>query len=56
MSEPVAPLGNATFAGVAAVREIGPLGMITLRAATGTPGLAAAILSTTGTAVPEQRI
>lgn len=56
MSEPVAPLGNATFAGVAAVREIGPLGMITLRAATGTPGLAAAILSTTGTAVPEQRM
>lgn len=55
MSEPVSPLGNATFAGKASIREIGPLGLVTLRARPGTPGLAEAILSATGTPVPGQR-
>ncbi|MDZ4094351.1 MAG: sarcosine oxidase subunit gamma, partial [Paracoccaceae bacterium] len=31
MSEPVSALGHASFDGFAVVREIGPLGMITLR-------------------------
>jgi sarcosine oxidase, subunit gamma len=55
MSDPVSALGNATFAGTATVREIGPLGMISLRAAAGMPGLSDAILAACGTAVPHQR-
>ena len=55
MSDPAAPLGNATFAGTANVREIGPLGMVTLRARPGTPGLAEAIHAVTGTPVPDPR-
>jgi sarcosine oxidase subunit gamma len=55
MSDPVAPLGNATFTGTAAVREIGPLGMITLRAKPDVPGLADAIQAASGSPVPGQR-
>ena len=55
MSDPVSALGAASFDGFAAVREIGPLGMISLRARPDEPGLAGAILAVTGTAVPGQR-
>ena len=55
MSDPVSALGAASFDGFAAVREIGPLGMISLRARPDVPGLAGAILAVTGTAVPGQR-
>ena len=55
MPDPVAPLGNATFTGTATIREIGPLGMVALRAAPGTSGLPEAILAVSGTAVPGQR-
>ncbi len=52
---PVAPLGGARFDGFAAVREIGPLGMITLRAKPGTRGLDKALKAAIGTAVPAPR-
>lgn len=55
MSEPVSALSGASFPGFAAVREIGPLGMITLRAKPGTPGLEAAVRAVTGTGLPPQR-
>jgi sarcosine oxidase, subunit gamma len=57
MSEllPVSPLNGATFTGYATIREIGPLGMITLRAKSDVAGLAAAIHAATGCAVPPQR-
>jgi sarcosine oxidase, subunit gamma len=55
MSDPVSALSGARFEGFAKVREIGPLGMITLRAKSGTPGLAAAIQAATGCALPAPR-
>ncbi len=55
MSDPVSALGQASFDGFAAVREIGPLGMITLRAKPDVAGLADAVLSVTGTKVPAVR-
>lgn len=55
MSDPVSALGGASYDGFAQVREIGPLGMITLRARTGTPGLEAAVLAATGCALPAVR-
>jgi sarcosine oxidase subunit gamma len=57
MSEllPLTPLNGASFAGYATIREIGPLGMITLRAKPDVPGLAAAIHAATGCALPPQR-
>jgi sarcosine oxidase, subunit gamma len=55
MSEPVSPLNGASFHGFANGREIGPLGMITLRAKSGTPGLEAGIRAATGCALPGQR-
>jgi sarcosine oxidase, subunit gamma len=54
VSDPVSALGGATFDGFAKIREIGPLGMITLRAK-GLKGLTKAIKSATGTKVPETR-
>lgn len=54
MSEPVSALGHAAFEGFARVREIGPLGMLTLRAAPDLPGLDAA-LAGIGVARPETR-
>jgi sarcosine oxidase subunit gamma len=55
MSEPVQALGDAFFSGVSTVREIGPLGMVTLRAAPGLPGLAEAVRAATGCDLPAQR-
>ncbi|MCU0817398.1 MAG: sarcosine oxidase subunit gamma [Cypionkella sp.] len=55
MSKALSPLGGASFAGFAQVREIGPLGMITLRAKPGTAGLAEAVKAATGCALPAVR-
>lgn len=55
MSDPVSALGAASFDGFAAVREIGPLGMISLRARSDLPGLAEVVRAVTGTAVPQVR-
>ncbi len=55
MSDAVSALGGASFDGFAAVREIGPLGMISLRAKPGVPGLDRAIREVVGTAVPAMR-
>jgi sarcosine oxidase subunit gamma len=55
MSEPVSALNGASFDGFVALREIGPLGMITLRAKAGTKGLDKAIKAATGCPVPDQR-
>lgn len=55
MLDPVSALGHATFDGFATVREIGPLGMITLRAKADVAELPAAIRAAVGTEVPAQR-
>ena len=55
MSDPVSPLNGAAFNGFARVREIGPLGMISLRATPDAPGLQAAVKACTGTEIPGQR-
>ena len=55
MSEPASALGQARYAGFAAIREIGPLGMITLRAKPDTPGLADAVQMAVGLNMPGQR-
>ena len=54
MSDPVSALNGASFQGFAAVREMGPLGMITLRAK-GLKSLDKAIKAVTGTKTPAQR-
>jgi sarcosine oxidase, subunit gamma len=54
MSEPASALGGATSDGFAKIREIGPLGMITLRAK-GLAGLNKAVKAAVGTKVPEIR-
>ncbi|HCZ01610.1 MAG: sarcosine oxidase subunit gamma [Rhodobacterales bacterium RIFCSPHIGHO2_02_FULL_62_130] len=54
MSE-VSALNHAKFDGFASIREIGPLGMITLRAKPDLPGLAEAIRAAVGTEVPATR-
>ena len=54
MSDPVSALNGASFQGFAAIHEIGPLGMITLRAK-GVKALDKAIKAVTGTKVPAQR-
>ncbi len=54
MSDPVSALNGASFQGFAAIREIGPIGMITLRAK-GVKPLDKAIKAVTGTKVPAQR-
>jgi len=54
MSDPVSALNGASFQGFAAVREMGPLGMITLRAK-GLKSLDKAIKAVTGTKIPAQR-
>ncbi|GLS87325.1 sarcosine oxidase subunit gamma [Cypionkella aquatica] len=51
----VSPLAHASFDGFAKVSEIGPVGMIGLRAKADVPGLAAAIKAAVGTAAPSQR-
>lgn len=55
MSDPVTALGLARFDGFAAVAEIGPLGMITLRARADTPGLAEAMRGAVGLSLPDRR-
>ena len=55
MSDPVSALGQVSYDGFATVREVGPLGMISLRAKPDLPGLAEAIRAVTATAVPAQR-
>lgn len=55
MSEPVQPLGGVSFHGTSTVREIGPLGMVTLRAKPDLPGLAEAMRAATGCDIPAQR-
>jgi sarcosine oxidase, subunit gamma len=54
MSDPVSALGGASFDSLAKVREIGPIGMITLRAK-GLKGLAKAVKTATGSKVPDIR-
>ena len=54
MSEPQSALGNPVFEGFATIREIGPMGMITLRANLAAPVVGKA-LSSLGLAVPAQR-
>ena len=55
MSDPVSALGHAAFDGFARVREIGPLGMITLRARADLPGLPATVRAATGLELPAVR-
>lgn len=55
MSNVVSALGNASFAGFAKITEVGPLGMISLRAKPDVKGLAEAIKAAVGTVVPGQR-
>lgn len=55
MPEIQSALGGARFDGFAAIREIGPLGMITLRAKPDVPGLAEAVQAATGCALPAPR-
>ncbi len=55
MSNAVSALGGATYQGFATIREIGPIGMITLRAKPEVKGLAAAVKAVTGTDLPAAR-
>lgn len=55
MSESVSALGGASYNGFVAVREIGPLGMISLRVKPGVPGVEAAFRTVMGTGVPATR-
>lgn len=55
-SAPAAPMGNASYTGFATIREIGPLGMITLRAKPDVPGLAQAFQTLGLTQPPPRRI
>jgi sarcosine oxidase, subunit gamma len=54
MSDPVSALNGASFEGFATIREIGPLGMISLRAK-GLKSLDKAIKAAVGTKTPAQR-
>ena len=55
MRDAVTALGHAQFDGFAKIREIGPIGMISLRATPDVKGLAKAIKAVTGTVVPAMR-
>ena len=55
MSDPVSALGGASFSGFAEIREIGPLGMISLRCDLADKALPAVIKSITGTKLPAPR-
>lgn len=55
MPDPASALGHARFDGFAQVREVGPLGMITLRAKPETPGLAQAVHAAVGLEIPAIR-
>ena len=55
MSNVVSALGHASYDGFARIREIGPLGMISLRAKPDLAGLAEVIRAVTGAALPGLR-
>ncbi|NBE08744.1 sarcosine oxidase subunit gamma [Paragemmobacter ruber] len=55
MSEPKSALGGAVSEGFVTIREIGPVGMITLRAKPDAAGLAKAVKAAAGTGLPEVR-
>lgn len=55
MSDPVSALGGVKFSGFAQIREIGPLGMISLRCNLGETALPALIKTLAGTKLPAQR-
>ena len=55
MSEPVSALNGAASEGFATIREIGPLGMITLRCKADVKALPKAIKAAVGTGVPALR-
>jgi sarcosine oxidase, subunit gamma len=55
MHNRVSALNGATYSGFSQIREIGPLGMITLRAKSDCAGLDAAIFAATGCARPDTR-
>ena len=52
---PASALNGAAFAGYAHIREVGPMGMITLRAKADVVGLADAIMAATGCDIPQMR-
>ncbi len=54
MSDPVSALNGASFQGFATIQEIGPLGMISLRAK-GLKAMDKAVKAVTGTKLPAQR-
>ncbi len=55
MSDPVSALNGARFSGFVQIREIGPIGMISLRCDLGDKALPALIKTVTGTKPPAQR-
>ncbi|PLL13098.1 sarcosine oxidase subunit gamma [Tabrizicola sp. TH137] len=55
MSEPVSALNGAVSEGFATIREIGPLGMVTLRCKADVKALPKAIKAAVGTGVPAVR-
>ena len=55
MSDPVSALGGKTYAGFAKIREIGPVGMISLRCDLAEKALPALIKSIVGTKLPSSR-
>ena len=55
MAEAVSALNGASYQGFASIREIGPLGMISLRAKPDVPGLSNAVQAAVGLALPETR-
>ncbi len=55
MSDPVQPLGGASYSGFAEIREIGPLGMISLRARADLAQLTAAVKAAVKLGLPEVR-
>lgn len=55
MADPISALNGAAFDGFASVREIGPLGMISLRAKADVKGLDKAIKAAVGTKLPDLR-
>jgi sarcosine oxidase subunit gamma len=56
MSDPVSALNNATYAaGIAEIKEIGPVGMITLRGDLSSKSVQKAAMAAAGVKMPEQR-
>ena len=55
MRDAVTALGHAQFDGFCKITEVGPVGMISLRATADVKGLAKAVKAVTGTALPAPR-